>query len=229
MINISKKNIFALILVTGFVIPSAYSKPMTNNQVMHTLATMESPAEDMLDAIDSKDTHKMESLYHTLNVSMKKLNKLPIKNNTQDRKIAMLNSWFDLISLEMEEMDDFPALANAINQFSGQLIVATKFDHPYQKDIAWMDYLGRELLLMNKYPSKSAYHEALLTVRKAELNETWERIKFIINKRGGSSLIKKVNPTIQSILNESAPSKLATLSTKELDLVDDIETFFHID
>jgi len=216
-------------LVTGFVIPSAYAKPMTSNQVMHTLATMESPAEDMLDAIDSKDTHKMESLYHTLNVSMKKLNKLPIKNNTQDRKIAMLNSWFDLISLEMEEMDDFPALANAINQFSGQLIVATKFDHPYQKDIAWMDYLGRELLLMNKYPSKSAYHEALLRVRKAELNETWERIKYLLNEQDGTTLIKKVDPTIQSILSEADSSKLAALSSKELDLVDDIETFFHID
>ena len=228
MIDISKKNIFALILVTGFVIPSAYSKPIMNTQVMHTLATMESPSEDMLDAIDSKDTHKLQALYHTLSISMEKLNHSPAKNNIQDRKIAMLNSWFDLISLEIEEMDDFPALANAINQFSGQLIVATEFNHNYQKDIAWMDYLGRALLLMNKYPSKSTHHEALLTVRKKELNETWKSIKILLNKQGGSSLIKKVNPTIQSILNESDPSKLAALSMKELDLVDDIEAFFHI-
>ena len=228
MINISKQNILAFILATGFVIPSAYAKPMMSNQVMHTLENMESPAEDMLDAIDSKDTHKLQSLYHKLNVSMAKLNKLPIKNHTQDRKIAMLNSWFDLISLEMEEMDDTPALANVINQFSGQLIVATKFNHPYQKDIAWMDYLGRELLLMNKYPSKSAHHEALLTVRKAELNETWERIKHLLNEQDGETLIKKVDPTIQSILSESDPSKLVALSSKELDLVDDIETFFHM-
>jgi len=228
MINISKKNILALILVTGFAIPSAYSKPIMNTQTVHTLVAMESPAEDMLDAIDSKNMGKMQSLYHTLSISMVELNHSPAKDNIQDRKFAMLNSWFDLISLEMEEMDDFPALANAINQFSGQLIVATKFEHPYQKDIAWMDYLGRELLLLNKFPSKSTHHEALLTIRKAELNRTWETIKLLLNKQDGRALIKKVEPTIQSILSESDPSKLAKLSTKELDLVDDIETFFHM-
>jgi len=229
MMNISKKVVCVSILVTGIAILSAYSKSMTNMQLMHTLTAMESPAEDMLDAIDGKDMRKLHSLFHKLNISMEKLNNLPTKNNTQDRKIAMLNSWFDLISLEMDEMDDFPALANAINQFSGQLIIATEFNPSYQKDVAWMDYLGRELLLMNKYPSKSAHHQALLKVRKAELNGTWESIKFLLNEQAGRTLVKKVDPTIQLMLEESDPDKLVTLSMKELDLVDDIESFFHID
>jgi len=229
MLNTSKKVVFASILITGVAILSAYSKPMSNMQLMHTLTVMESPAEDMLDAIDGKDMRKLHSLYHKLDISMEKLNNLPTKNNIQDRQIAMLNSWFDLISLEMAEMDDFPALANAINQFSGQLIVATEFDHSYQKEIAWMDYLGREILLMNKYPSTSVHHEALLSVRKAELNETWDSLKFLLNEQGGRTLVKKVGPTIQSMLEESDPDKLVILSTKELGLVDDIESFFHID
>ena len=229
MINISKKVVIVSILVSGIAILSAYSKPMANMQLMGTLTAMESPSEDMLDAIDNKNTHKLNALYHKLTISMEKLNSLPTKNDIQDRKIAMLNSWFDLISLEMDEMDDFPALANAINQFSGQLIIATEFDHSYQKEIAWMDYLGRELLLLNKSPSTSAHHEALLRVRKAELNETWKSIKFLLNEQGGRTLVKKVDPTIQLILKESDPSKLVILSMKELDLVDDIESFFHID
>jgi len=229
MINISKKVIFVSILVTGGAIFSAFSMPMANMQLMGTLTAMESPAEDMLDAIDSKNTHKLHSLYHKLKISMEELNNLPTKNNTQGRKLAMLNSWFDLISLEMDEMDDFSALANAINQFSGQLIIATEFDYAYQKDVAWMDYLGRELLLLNKYSTKSAHHEALLSVRKAELNETWESIKFLLNEQGGRTLVKKVDPTIQLMLEESDPDKLVRLSMTELDLVDDIESFFHID
>jgi len=229
MINISKKVIFVSILVTGGAIFSAFSMPMANMQLMGTLTAMESPAEDMLDAIDSKNTHKLHSLYHKLKISMEELNNLPTKNNTQGRKLAMLNSWFDLISLEMDEMDDFPALANAINQFSGQLIIATEFDHSYQKEIAWMDYLGRELWLLNKHPTKSPHHEALLSVRKAELNETWESIKFLLNKQGGRTLVKKVDPTIQLILEESDPDKLVILSMRELDLVDNIESFFHLD
>jgi len=229
MMNISKKAVFISILVTGIAIISAYSKPMANMQFMHALTAMESPTEDMLDAIDRKNLSKLHSLYHTLSISMEELNNLPTKNNIQDRKVAMLNSWFDVISLEMDEMDDFPALANAINQFSGQLIIATKFDYAYQKDIAWMGYLGRELLWLNKFPSKSSHHEALLRVRKTELNETWERIKYLLNEQDGRTLVKKVDPTIQSMLEESYPGKLVALSMKELSMVDDIKSFFHIE
>jgi len=162
MINISKKIVIVSILVSGVAILSAYSKPMGNMQLMHTLTAMESPAEDMLDAINSNDMRKLHSLYQKLNISMEKLNNQPSKSDIQDRKIAMLNSWFDLISLEMDEMDDFPALANAINQFSGQLIIATEFNHSYQKEIAWMDYLGRELLLLknihqHQHPAKRCF------------------------------------------------------------------------
>ncbi|MBN4073334.1 hypothetical protein JYT23_00705 [Mariprofundus ferrooxydans] len=208
---------------------SAYAKPMADTQIMPVLTSMESPAEDMLDAIDEQNMHQLKSLYHKLGISMEKLNSLPRNSNTQDRQIAMLNSWFDLISLEMSEADDFPALANAINQFSGQLIIATEFDHAYQKDIAWMDYLGRELLLLNKFPTESGYHEALIKMRKAELNVTWESIKYLLNEQGGRSLVKRIDPTIQAILKQSNADKLVTLSKKELDLVDDIESFFHID
>ncbi len=226
--NASKKIVFISILVTGVAIISAYSRPMPNMQFMHTLTAMESPVEDMLDAVDSKNVPKLHSLYHTLSISMEELNNLPTKNNIQDRKVAMLNSWFDVISLKMDEMNDYPALSNAINQFSGQLIIATQFDYAYQKDIAWMAYLGRELLWLNKSPSKSAHHEALLRVRKTELNETWERIKYLLNEQGGRTLVKKVDPTIQSMLEESFPGKLVTLSRKELGLVDNIESFFHM-
>jgi len=217
------------ILMACVPISSAYTMPLIREQMQQALMKMESPAEDMLDAIDDKDMHKLGTLYHGLSVSMEELNNIPAKDITQDRQLAMLNSWFDLISLEMAEMDDFPALANAINQFSGQLLASTEYEHEYQKNIAWMDYLGREFLLLNKYPTKPAHHEALLSVRKAELNETWESIKFLLNEQGGRTLVKKVDPTIQLMLKESDSNKLVILSMKELELVDDIESFFHID
>jgi hypothetical protein len=229
MIKTGKKVAIFSILLAGGAILSVFAKPMADAQFMRALTTMESPAEDMLDAIDSKDMRKLNALYHKLSISIEELNNLPAKDNTQGKQIAMLNSWFDLISLEMNEMDDFPALANAINQFSGQLIIAAEFEHAYQKDIAWMDYLGRELLLLNKFPSESVQREALIKVRKAELNNTWESIKYRLNEHGGIALVKKVDPTIQSTLEESDADRLVTLSMKELDLVDDIESFFHID
>ncbi len=228
--KISNKTIVALIICTGALIQSAHAQSMENIHVMHVLTSMESPAEDMLDAIDEKDINKLNVLYHKISIAIEKFNTLPVNGEAEGRQRAMLNSWFNLIALEMKEMDDLPALANVINQFSGQLIVATKFEHAYQKDIAWMDYLGRELLLLNTYPSKSTHAKALIQVRKTELNKTWKSIKLLLaTRQGGSILIKKVDPTIQSILHESEASKLITLSTKELDMVDDIESFFHIE
>jgi len=169
-------------------------------------------------------------MYHDLGVSMQQLNDIPTKDNEQDRQVALQNSWFDLVSLEMEELDDFPALANAINQFSGQLIITTDFDHGYQKDIAWMDYLGRELLLLNKFPSESTHHAALIKVRKAELNKTWNSLKLLLDhQQGGDAIVSKVDPAIQLLLKATDIGKLVSLSMTELDLVDDIESFFHID
>lgn len=228
--KISKRTIIALIISAGALIQSAHAQPMENTGVMPVLASMESPAEDMLDAIDGKDMKKLNVLYHKINISIEELNKLPINGEAEERQRAMLNSWFNLIALEMKEMDDFPALAGVINQFSGQLIIATKFEHAYQKNIAWMDYLGRELLLLNTYPSKSTHGKALIQVRKTELNKTWKSIKsLLVTQQNGNALIKKIDPTIQAILNESEASKLISLSTKELDMVDDIESFFHIE
>lgn len=228
--KISKRTIIALLIGAGALVQSAHAQPMENTGVMSVLSSMESPAEDMLDAIDGKDMEKLNILYHKINISIEELNKLPVNGEAEGRQRAMLNSWFNLIALEMKEMDDFPALASVINQFSGQLIIATKFEHGYQKNIAWMDYLGRELLLLNTYSSKSTHEKALIQVRKTELNKTWKSIRLLLTtQQGGNALITKIDPTVQAILHESKASKLIALSIKELDMVDDVESFFHIE
>lgn len=232
MINRCRKMLLSTILGTVCVAPMVFATPMDENTITQTLIKMESPAEDMLDAMDAKDMNKLNQLYNKLNVTMFKLNQLTTTENIpakQSREIALQNSWFYLISLEMKELDDFAALTYDINQFSGQLIIATRFKYDYDKNVAWMDYLGREILLLNKYPSDSGNHEILIKIRKIDLQKTWNKLKTLIAKRKNrSSLIHKVDPVIHSIMVESRPDKLVALSVKELDLVDNIEEYFHI-
>ncbi len=218
--------------VLGVVLMSsiADAKTMSENMINQRLVQMESPVEDMLDDINNENNLKLQ--FKKISDVMIELNKLNTNRNITDnlsRKIALQNSWFKLISVEITEMDDLSALASVINQFSGQLIISTHFDHEYSKEIAWMDYLGRELLILSKYPSNIVNNETLIEIRKTDLNATWNNIKtIIVSKQNGDALIKKVDSVISQLTGEEKTEKLITLSTKELALVDDIEKYFHV-
>jgi len=66
MIKAFRKTVIVAVLSTGYAIPLAYAEPAVANDITQTLMTMESPAEDMLDAIDIKDMPKLKNLYMIL-------------------------------------------------------------------------------------------------------------------------------------------------------------------
>jgi hypothetical protein len=190
---------------------------------------MESPAEDMLDMISSKQVGKLKPLYKKLGLNMARLNQLnaTCASSTQSKNIALQNSWFDLVSLEMKEMDDLPALAYAVNQFSGQLIMTTEFKHAYERNIAWMDYLGREIMWLSKRSGSAA---SLIRTRKTDLQKTWATIKPLLTKnKNGIAIIHQVDPVIHHLMIEKRPDRLIVLAQQEQELVDKIEVFFHLD
>lgn len=219
----------------GFAASLASTSPGRENStsdlgaLSNTLLSMESPAEDMLDMIAAKHITKLKPLYKKLGNHMAKLNQLNAgcASSAQSKNIALLNSWFDLISLEMKEMDDPPALAYAINQFSGQLIVTTEFKHAYEKNVDWMDYLGREIVLLSRRRDSSV---SLIRTRNTDLQKTWNSIKPLLKKnQQGVVLIRQVDPLIHQLMLESHPEKRILLAEQEQKWVDKIENFFHID
>lgn len=233
MIREYKKFVLSVILGTAFIAPAASAKSFAEDTINQQLIQMESPAEDMLDELENKNTDKLKQQFTKISKAMDKLNRIDRQRNSADalsRKIALQNAWFNLVSVEIAEMDDLSALASVINQFSGQLIVTTQFEHEYGRKVAWMDYLGRELLIFNKYPSAIVNNEALIKTRKAELYATWQNIKTIIsNRKDGTELIHKVDPVIQAIMVETKTEELIALSEEELELVDNIEEYFQIE
>jgi len=233
MIRKYKTFVLSAILGTAFIAPAASAKSFAEDTINQQLIQMEAPAEDMLDELENKNTDKLKQQFTNISMAMEKLNRINRERHSADalsREIALQNAWFNLVSVEIAEMDDLSALASVINQFSGQLIVTTQFRHEYERNIAWMDYLGRELLILNKYPSDIVNNEALIKIRKAELTTTWQSIKTIISERkDGAQLIHKVNPVIQAIMLEKKTGKLIALAEEELELVDNIEEYFQID
>jgi UDP-N-acetyl-D-mannosaminuronate dehydrogenase len=195
------------------------------------LMKMESPAEDMLDKLAVKNMNTLKPSFKKLAADMVELNQLNVGtglSSLQSKDIALLNSWFDLISLEMKEMDDVPALEYAINQFSGQLIVAVQFQHEYERNVDWMDYLGRDIALLNQ-PADSAPNAALVKIRKNDLQVTWDDLKPLMAKtHKGVALIRRVDPIIRELMIEKRPDRLVVLAQQEQELVDKIEVFFHL-
>jgi len=226
--------IVMFIIVLSFTQSMFYAKSKYSDKLSKIFVSLESHSEDMLDAIDIKDTKQLNKLYEQLKNEMKALNQINMKqhafnmlNEFQTKALALENSWFSLISLEMKEKDDLPALANAINQFSGELIILTNFKKNYKKDVAWMDYLGREIMLLNKnYPNST---QELVTIRKIDLQKTWGRISMSLQKdKKNSALIPKTDLLISDIVKSKNAAELVSLAKKELEIVDDIEKAFNI-
>lgn len=203
--------------------------PVAMGSIPAVLHAMESPAEDMLDAAIAAERVGLKQHFATLTLAMVGLNHLneAAVTSLQTRNIGLQNSWFELISIEMKEMDDMPALAYAVNQFSGQLIVTASFSHEYEKDIAWMDYLGREVLLLSKYPG---LNQAMLNVRQQDLQNTWRTLSAeLVLHPGGAAVADRVTPVIQHLRVATQPELRVTLANQELELVDNIEAFFNIE
>lgn len=224
------KAIFVIFLT--LLIGSAFAQnnaPATMNKI---LQQMESPAEDMLDAIDAKDSKKLTNLFLDLKQNMQELNQINARekyssmvNQERTKEIAIENSWFNLISLEMKEMDDLPALSYVVNQFSGELVILTHFKHAYDKDTAWMDYLGRELLLLSKSDDSG-----LIKTRKIDLQKTWQQVRPALTKnKKNNSLITKIDDLVTHIMMTTDSKNLESQAIKELNLVDEIENALQID
>jgi len=124
-------------------------------------------------------------------------------------------------------MDDLPALSYAVNQFSGELVIMTPFEHLYQKDTAWMYYLGSDLLLLSKNEKNA--NPDLITIRKTELQKTWMRVRMTLMKnKQNKSLVVKIDDLINHLMQETDNKKLGSMAQKELELVDEIENALQI-
>jgi len=222
-----------IIFALNFSLSSLIAQTQNSKKIGKIFVNMESHSEDMLDAIAAKNMKQLNNLYSHVKEEMKALNQdnegqigFNLLTEKQTKSLAMENAWFSLIALEMKEKDDLPALANAVNQFSGELIILTNYKKNYRTDVAWLDYLGREIMLLNQnYPNE----QGLISIRKNDLQKTWRRIrKDLRNNKKNHALISKTDLLISNIMKSSNSNELVKLAKQELDIVDEIEKEFNI-
>lgn len=149
---------------------------LADDAVPVTLADMDQHAEQMVGALLAKDDAASRAFYQQLTREMNLLDKLALNNPSDERRsreLLMTHSWMRVIAIEMGDKSWVEA-AVAANQLSGMIIQASHFPALMQRDVAWLDYLAREMeLLTLEDPVSNA---ELLNLRLLTLESTWQRV-----------------------------------------------------
>jgi|UPI000380585F hypothetical protein len=214
--------IVVILLLTPFSQVFASENTMEGKQL---LSGIEEHAENLVDGALAHDSVTVQKSYTSILQEMNTLHKI-IENASFDertsREMMLAYSWVRVISIDINQHAWIGA-AIAANQLSASMLRFIHYPTLLQRDTAWMDYLARELVLLNLENAK--LNAQLLNARTADLSETWGRIqKSVIEKSFRNKplveLGKKLILSIQS--NKDAETSIAT-AKQILTLVDKIE------
>jgi len=185
---------------------------------------MEGNAEDIVDAALTRSAPATQKLYRKARDELKQLHnhmdRLPF-DERRSRELVIAYSWLRVIAIDLKQ-HAWIGTAIAANQLSASIIRFTNYPTLRERDIAWMGYLGRELLLLSKEDPK--VNAELLNVRRADLANTWQRVsKDLIKNFRNKTLVMRGDRLIGKIKKEHEPAQTIKLSSQLLDFVDRVE------
>jgi len=216
---------YFIALLAIFVFPSLPAPASeASGNISSILVYMESNAEDIVDAALAKNAPATQKLYQKIHNELIQLHnhmdKLPF-DERRSRELVMAYSWLRVIAIDLKQ-HAWVGAAIAANQLSASIIRFTNYPTLRERDTAWLDYLGRELLLLSKEDPK--VNSELLNVRRADLANTWQRVsKDLIENFRNKTLVMRVDHLIGEIEKERAPAQTIKLSSQLLDFVDRVE------
>ncbi len=189
------------------------------------LSNMENSAEGMVDTALAKDTASSQKLYKKIQQNMSRLHRglagQPF-DERRSRELLMTYSWMRVIAIDIKQ-SAWVGTAIAANQLSASILRFTNYPTLRQRDTAWMDYLGRELLLLNLEGANT--NAQLLNARRIDVVETWARIKkALIGKDfANKPLVMKGDRLIRLLQKNHDPKTSIATARKLLAFVDEIE------
>ncbi len=188
------------------------------------LVAMKGTAEDMVDTALTKSAPATQKLYRKVHHELSRLHshidRLPF-NERRSRELVMAYSWLRVIAIDLKQ-HAWIGTAIAANQLSASIIRFTNYPTLRKRDTAWLDYLGRELLLLSK--ENPRVNAELLNVRRTDLASTWQRVgKDLIKNFRNKTLVMRGDRLVGEIEKEHEPAQTIKLSGQLLDFVKQIE------
>ena len=215
-----------LLLVMVFLMPLAPVRAdETPVKLSAVLSAMEMHAENMVNAALAHDIIALQKIDRNIQQDLTILhNELEGKpfNERLSRELLMAYSWTRIISVDIRQ-HAWVGVAIASNQLSASMFQFTNYSSLRQRDIAWMGYLSRELLLLNMESPK--LNAELLNIRRADLNSTWQRVsKELIKDFHNKPYVIKGNDFIGELKKINKPTQVISLAKKLLVFVDEIKS-----
>lgn len=148
-----------------------------------------------------------------------------VKENKMGDSAADVFSYLVFRSRELSHAKGNPIEAALVaNQMTSQLIDLQGFyAHTTPLEIARMDYLGREIVLLAEVPDDFG----LLDRRVAQLEQTWNHVKPVVIKQNGDKAAAEVDQVISAIKQKPSHQQLVKEANRILDLVDTLEGLFN--
>jgi len=217
----------AFILTALSLIPwihPALATADTPSSAASILGHMEDHAEDMVDTLLAKKAAASRDHYQFIVRKINQLHRIIMtspSNEQRSRELLMTYSWMRVIDIEITDKSWIEA-AVAANQLSGMIIQTSHFPTMMQRDIAWLDYLGREIKLLTLEDAKA--NSDLLNIRLITLDNTWKRIKTgLIKNFRNKPVLMQGDQLIMEIKESKTSTKTIDLADKLLEFVDLVE------
>jgi len=215
-----------LLLGSMFLISIPFATASENAiGIRTTLLTIEDNAEHMVDTALAQDVVSSQMLFSSIQQNMDQLHQSMSKapfNERKSRELLMSYSWLRIIAVDVKQHAWIGA-AIAANQLSASMIRFINYPSLRQRDIAWMDYLTRELILLNM--ESASENTQLLKVRLSDMLETWKRIRrsLIESSFRNKPLITQVDTMIHTLETSKASDTTIATAKQLLNFVDKIE------
>ena len=201
----------------------SFAAEFTTTQVK-ALNQMEVEAKTIVETLLTKNTETSRQHYNQLTLLIHQLQNSAREkqyNEKLSRELMMAYSWLRIIDIEAARQAWVEAAIGA-NQLTGMNIQASNFPTMMERDLEWLDYLGRDIqLLMMEDPHSNA---DLLKFRKADMSNTWERVSAaLIENFKNKPLVLQGKALESDIIASTKPDEIIAKSEQWLTFIRSIE------
>lgn len=218
----ASRTLLLLLAVTAFAPSAPASEPASGQAAI--VQSMEEQTGRLVDALIARDRAAAGQQYDLLKSSLDRLHSLASQKDFSERRsreVFTAYSWMRLIAIDMRQQA-WTGAAIAANQMSGEIIRFTDFSTLTLRDVAWMGYLSRDVMLLSMEDMQG--NMQAIELRRGELGETWKRVREeLIKDFRNKTLVMRGDQMIEGIQQAKDGSVLIGRCVDAHKFVDEID------